>query len=607
MRLGLLLLALTGIALGVWLLVGAGMTEPKAGEDTDSLLPGADDEGDGPALASKGQVRDEEPRLSGADVLEDLRALEGEALKEHLARLIPQTASVPIGYDEALARHLLTLLMSEDRVIQWRAQILLRDLRPHATDVVLPLLSDAQPAWRRLGLGIVGAWAREGYRLPADQWIALFDDVDKQVATYAWNLACSGVPYDEALVDDMLRRMRIGPRARWNGPERGIARMGPQGIERLLALLEQPDSPFVLNILTGVRSARPDELRPFMDRIEPWMRSEDEDERLVALQVLYAFQGDIAAWMPAMEAAWSDDSFTLRYELMQLWEGMEGRGSPAADLLLRAMKDDDERISSRAMNLLGLARVEPARVLPLLREALDDLGDDPAAIAIGCYGAAAEPYLRSALESPDDDVRYFALAGVYRMGPSSARLKDLVRPLVTVDDDDLAHRASMAMGAMGAEAADALPAIWERYVLGKMHAQQLAEILARVGAAGKAFLLARARDPKQRSLALSALREWQGDTGFAWEVVRSLLAAEKPDTRVEGLMILQRGLGPPPRDPNARRWDEEFTAAADVLRSIRERAAPLTSDPHPNVRMHAKETVRYVDEHEQRAAKQEPR
>lgn len=594
--------------LGVGYLLWSDRGDPAATDGASpSLLEGSANDEAGPALASKGTARDDAAARSGADVLTEIRGLEGDALKEHLATLIPEMASVPIRYDEALARHLLTLLMHEDRIIQWRAQILLRDLRPHATDVVLPLLADAQSGWRRWGIGIVGAWAREGYRLPAAQWIALFDDADKQVATYAWNSALAGIPYDEVLVDNMLTRMRSGPRANWNGPERGIARMGPQGIERLLSHAVLPGEPFVLNVLTGLRAARPEDLRPYMPRIERYMRSRDEDVKLAALQVLYLYRDELEPWMPTMLEAWDDESYGIRLELLGLWERMERKAAPAGEILLRAMHDDDERISSRAMNLLGLAQVDPARVLPKLRDALDDLGDDPAAIAIGCYGAQAVPYLRSALESPDDDVRYFALAGVYRMGPSSARLKGLVRPLVEIDDDEIAHRASMAMGAMGEEAAEALPAIWARFAGGKMKTHQIAEILARVGEPGRRFLVARAAEPKQHKYALAALRNWPGDTGFAASIVDPMLRAEDARQRAEALVIVGRSLTPPPRDPNDRRWDHEYVPAPALIESVRARVTPHAKDADGNVRLQATTVLGWIDDIERTRDEQQER
>ena len=66
---------------------------------------------------------------------------------------------------------------------------------------------------------------------------------------------------------------------------------------------------------------------------------------------------------------------------------------------------------------------------------------------------------------------------------SSTKIDAMVGAAMTIEASEVDPVSSrtpnaMAMGAMGEEAAEALPAIWQRYVDGKMRHDQIAEILA---------------------------------------------------------------------------------------------------------------------------------
>lgn len=546
-----------------------------------------------PVLAGRAPAKDDGALLDGQAVLAELQALDVQARGTRLHALLDEGTAPRVAYDEDLVRYLITLLTHADRIVAVGAQQLLARIGTQAAALVLPLLSHDDARLRMAGVGIVGTWARAGFRVPAASWISLFDDADRRVASYAWAVVCAGVPYDETLAAHIERRIRAGPGADHYGPERALVRMGHQGIGRLFALLDRRGADFELNVLSALRSARPEDLRAHIERLEPWLRGTDEDSQVLALQVLHVFDGATDDLMPILLEAWQHESFSVRFELLALFERMGARAAPAAEVLIAAMDDDDERISSRAMAILGTTRAKPGHVLPKLRDALDDLGDDPAAIAMGRYGAAAEPYLRSALESPDEDVRYFALAGVYRMGPSSRRLKDLVRPLVTIDDEEVAHRASMAMGAMGEDGADALPDIWARYAHGKMRDHQMAEILVRMGGPGQAFLLARLAERTQRERALALLDVWPGETRFASTLIDALLHAADPRVRSRAVHMVGRCMGPPPGWERTH-GDATYRPAPDVMAYVRERVTPRLQDEDANVRLQARTVLEWL-------------
>ena len=594
MRVGWIGLLLLGVLVALWLL---GALEPEAPAVSDAGHDAS--EAEAPTLATTVRARPTEGPLDGAALLVSLRGLDKGALGPRLQQLWQPATRRAVSYDPALVAYLITLLTDEERVTAYGALALLGTIGPRAIDDIRPLASHADRRLRMAAVGIFARWASGGHRLAAPDWIALFDDADKQVATYAWNVASMGLPYDEALADDIQSRMRSGPQAGYYSAERALARMGPEGLARLFAILETPDTPFDLNILSALRMARPEELRPFLPRLEPWIRAHAEDRQVLALQVLHAFEGETTVLMPAMLEAWRHESFAVRLELLGLFERMGPKAAPAVEQMLEAMEESDERISSRAMNILGLTRAQPARVLPKLRAALDELGDDPAAIAIGQYGAAAEPYLRSALQSPDEDVRYFALAGVYRMGAASARLRDLVQPLITIDDEEVAHRASMAMGAMGAEAEEALPLIWARYVQGKMHVQQAAEIFWRVGPPAQAFLLAGLEEQDRRAKVLQVLENFPSGTDFAFAALASRLRSEDVRERLQALLIVQRALAPPPGPPGMGWDDREHYLAPQATRDATRRIfTAALQDPDRNTRHQAQTGLDWLAEME---------
>jgi HEAT repeat protein len=135
----------------------------------------------------------------------------------------------------------------------------------------------------------------------------------------------------------------------------------------------------------------------------------------------------------------------------------------------------------RALGRLGwLAR----DALPALTEALND-GEakvrEAAAAAVGQVGPDAVPALARMLRHPDKYVRRNAVWGLGKLGPlAKAVLPDLCRTLADVDPRT-ASGAAQALGSMGAEGADAIPALTEamrgtNIVLCRLAAKALSQI-----------------------------------------------------------------------------------------------------------------------------------
>lgn len=568
--------------LGVAWLFGA--FDPGTGPDPTSDL--TTPAGDGPTLSALGRPGD---RVDGARLTAELKQLEGGALAEHLARYAQGDHLPAVGYDEGLARHLIELLRHEHAYVRVRARTLLGRLGPQAAPLVLPLLDDASAVWRRHGILVVQHWLPDGYVLPTDRWLRLLADPDKTAHRFAWQALCSGVAYDDALVEALVALVRDSPYAEVLGPERALAGMGPRGVGRLFDLLEERPEALDLNVLSALAWADPATLAAHVERLGPWIRAAHEDRQVHALRCVRGLADDaLEKVLPDVIAAWAHESLTVRLELLLLLAANPFAASRAIDVLLDAMRNDDERIARYGFGTLGRLRARPETVLPYLRDQLDTTGDDVTAFSLGTYGEAASSYVRSALASPDDDVRYLALHAAYAMGPASRSVRDAVRPLVEVDDEELAKRAAIAMGMMGEEAAEALPAIWDLLMADKLTYEEIADILGRTGAAGRAFILARWREKATHVRAREVLYGWPGDTRFALGVLTPWLASEDRDDRYRALGILAQSLTSPPAPPTG--WPETFRFAPQpgVIADLRRLVSPFLEDDDELVRGEAR-------------------
>jgi len=95
--------------------------------------------------------------------------------------------------------------------------------------------------------------------------------------------------------------------------------------------------------------------------------------------------------------------------------------SPAAAVLIRLLKDDEEQIAGRAAAALGDLNLEPAQAIPALTNALKDPRPGvraSAASAIGAYGKHARPALPAlteALSDPKIQVRTAVTNALYEI------------------------------------------------------------------------------------------------------------------------------------------------------------------------------------------------
>ena len=135
--------------------------------------------------------------------------------------------------------------------------------------------------------------------------------------------------------------------------------------------------------------------------------------------------------------------------------------------LIGRLKDPEPRARRLAAEALGKQKVEAAA--PALAELLRDSDAGvrgAAADALGRIGPKAVPALVAALRHPEAPGRLLALTALRRMAPKTkeARSEGVVKALAAAlrdKDADVRIHAAAALGAVGADAGPALPALFE--------------------------------------------------------------------------------------------------------------------------------------------------
>lgn len=578
-----------GIA-AVWFLgVFAGPGAPQDAQRTSR----ADEAESDPQLAAAGtRPAERSPAdVDGEDLLRRLGAADAAGARTLLLEVGYERVHETVGYDRDLVAYLVEAMLAGDGRLRGAAVQILRRIGPAALDAIKPLLFDRPHAARMAGLMVLNLWVGDGRRFADPGWVALLKDSNDMVSSRTWQMVSVGVTYQEDLASYCEAVIRAGPVGLVGSAGETLAWMGPRGMARLFDLLAESEGNRAASILGVLDHADRNALRPFLSRLDRWIRGRDEMPAFLALGALREYGQELVPLVPAMLEAWPRGSARVRRELLKRLEQVAPHAPGAVDLLVAALDHEEVWIRQQATAVLGRIALRPAAVLPKLRDALDRGGDDLAAMAIAGYGDAALPHLRSALQSPDADTRYFALYGVANLGEASVATKDLVLPMISDPDHEIASRAVLAAGQMGKAAAQALPAIWRAYESDQVGPKDVARALAGIGATARAFLrakLAGGADLGDGS-ALRVLAAYPHGTGFALDVLDSYLTADRAETRLLATQALFAAADAPlqaqaqagqPGDPHwitpaqVSRLDALLAArAADTSRDVRDLAA----------------------------------
>jgi HEAT repeat protein len=160
-----------------------------------------------------------------------------------------------------------------------------------------------------------------------------------------------------------------------------------------------------------------------------------------------------------LEAATNLQGQHIQWELIKDFGNMETNGASAILALIGWTKDKDSWVRGGAIEALGEIGLEPEKVIPVLRKALndpDDLVRRDAGSALGEFGKKAKdalPDLIKALDDPDYQVQTGAIEGLGLLGEQP----DVVLPLLAKkmqNDNWIVRRVTAyALGDIGGQKA----------------------------------------------------------------------------------------------------------------------------------------------------------
>lgn len=397
-----------------------------------------------------------------------------------------------------------------------------------------------------------------------------------------------------------------------------LADMGADSVPMIVEALGRPDSRYWAAVAAaeiGPAAA------PAAERLTELAASGEVDERLQAIFALGAIGPAAKAAVPTLIAAIDGEEELLKFAAAAAL-GQIGDG--AADGSLERLAGSDNAFLA-AIASWARARIHPAdrglvaaavgRLVPLLDaavpgiraaavHALSDLApsldadvsgplttryvgllDDPditvgtaAGAALVRHGPAAAAALREALADPANRIR--ALEILAAQGPAAAGLRDELIAALSDDDAAVASEAAVALGAIGQDAAAAVPRLTALLAAGTPAPVRIAAAYA-LGSMGAA---ATAANEPLRSMAVSA--DDMEATVAIWAAVKidpqdaslfttavplleQALGSERELARYEAAVALG-DIGPAAAAAAARL---ELVAADDPSRPVREAAA----------------------------------
>ncbi|WP_238602635.1 HEAT repeat domain-containing protein [Fimbriiglobus ruber] len=281
--------------------------------------------------------------------------------------------------------------------------------------------------------------------------------------------------------------------------------------------------------------------------------------------------------------------------------------------LIRTLRNPSADARARAARALGRLGWLAREALPLLVNALSDT--DPAvrenaAQAVGQMGPEALPHITGMLSHEDKYVRRNAVWALGKLGPLARGVWSELCTTLRDPDPRTASGAAQALGNMGADAVEAIPALTEAMRGTNIVLCRLAsKALSQIGRPALSSLIAhlRHRDPFVRGEAALALG-WMGPAATA--AVPSLIDALRPPrttaalragpvsvaTRTPTTSILNT---PPPASPSTD--DNSRACAAQALGRIGQAASGAIEaltlaahDPNEQVRQSALQAIRQI-------------
>jgi HEAT repeat protein len=188
----------------------------------------------------------------------------------------------------------------------------------------------------------------------------------------------------------------------------------------------------------------------------------DGDSRLrrTALRQFARLGPRAAQAVPALIAGLTDTDSKIRTRTATALARIGGAAAAATSAITAALEDSNQDVREAAADALACIKPDPRAVVPALVASLQGKPDrwcNTVSCTLAALGEPVVPALVDLLESRDARVRRVAVGALERIGPrAKSAIPSLIKALAVSEPSDDAWPVASALGAMGAEALDAL-------------------------------------------------------------------------------------------------------------------------------------------------------
>jgi HEAT repeat protein len=203
------------------------------------------------------------------------------------------------------------------------------------------------------------------------------------------------------------------------------------------------------------------EARSAVPELLAFLKDPDKLLRCSAAGALGKLRADLKTVVPALVEALKDKESDVRYCAAVAIEDIGTEARDAVPALIKALKDPDDSVRSAAIGAIEGIGEAAAEATPLLVDMIKAGAEGEgllAARALGKMGGRAVGPLLEALakEAETDEVRVRLVGALGRIGKPA--VQDLAK-ILSAPEAKVRQAAAMALGRIGPDARDALPAL----------------------------------------------------------------------------------------------------------------------------------------------------
>ncbi len=262
-----------------------------------------------------------------------------------------------------------------------------------------------------------------------------------------------------------------------------------------------------------------------VDTLIEQLKSDNKEVQAAAATSLAEMGANAAPALDALVEALKDDDVVVRAAAVRAIGMMGEPGKKAAIPMVKMIRDDDPFVRRETIEAIRNLDFSDEQTVPLMIAALGEADQTvvlQAASTLAQFGETAVPAMIRALEN--EQTAFWACLVLNQLGPEAKPAVPKLTELLDHPHEELRHEAAQTLGAIGAEAASAAPALAET----AGDAEEFNPVRA-----AACYALAQI-GPPAKAEALESLQEIsQGEDAFL--KVLSLWAIEKVDPNEDRL------------------------------------------------------------------------